>query len=174
MCILPQRKKKISTRSYTRGFTMFFAVLVASLALSIGLAIYDLVIRELQLSTTTTQSQYAIYAADTAAECALYWDFKYNTSFSIFPTSTTDVANGVTSGAPCDGVDIAVARTSVTTATSGFSTTTLTFSTTSAIVAVTKIKDAGGIIRTTIYAHGYSTKSTVTPYTVERELKIVY
>lgn len=59
------------------GFTIFFAVLVASLALAVGLAIYDLLLRELSLSQTATQSQFAIYAADTGAECALYWDQKY-------------------------------------------------------------------------------------------------
>ena len=59
-----------------KGFTLFFAILIASLALSVGLAIYDLTIRELDLSATATQSQYAIYAADTGAECALDWDKK--------------------------------------------------------------------------------------------------
>jgi hypothetical protein len=57
-----------------RGFTIFFAVLVGSLALSIGLSIYELLIRELELSQVATQSQFAIYAADAGAECALYWD----------------------------------------------------------------------------------------------------
>ena len=59
-----------------RGFTAFFAILVSSLALAVGLAIYDLVIREIALTQTATQSQYAIFAADTGAECALYWDSK--------------------------------------------------------------------------------------------------
>lgn len=61
---------------YKRGFTIFFAVLVGSLALAIGFSIYELLIRELALSQTATQSQYAIYAADAGAECALYWDNK--------------------------------------------------------------------------------------------------
>jgi len=75
-----------------RGFTIFFAVLVASLALAVGLSIYDLLVRELALSQIATQSQYAIYAADTGAECALYWDAKAPSlggSPSVFGTSTT-------------------------------------------------------------------------------------
>ncbi len=60
----------------TKGFTIFIAVLVGGLALAVGAAIYDLTVRELDLSGTATQSQYAIYAADTGAECALYWDIK--------------------------------------------------------------------------------------------------
>jgi hypothetical protein len=72
-----------------RGFTIFFAMLVSTLALSVGLAIFDLTIRELDLSATATQSQFAIYAADTGADCALYWDFKYtDEDGSAFGTST--------------------------------------------------------------------------------------
>lgn len=70
------------------GFTIFFATLVASLALAIGLAIYDVVVRQLNLSTTVSQSQYAIFAADSGAECALYWDSKYNGSGSAFSGSS--------------------------------------------------------------------------------------
>lgn len=62
------------TTRHPRGFTIFFAVLVGSLALAIGLSIYELLVRELELSQVATQSQFAIYAADTGAECALYWD----------------------------------------------------------------------------------------------------
>jgi len=75
-----------------KGFTLFFAMLVAALSLSVGLAIYDLTAREIDLSSTATQSQYALYAADTGAECALYWDTKYvynaNYTGSAFGTST--------------------------------------------------------------------------------------
>ena len=54
-----------------KGFTLFFALLVSSLALAIGVSIYDITVRELNLSEAATQSQYAVYAADTGAECAL-------------------------------------------------------------------------------------------------------
>ena len=63
-----------------KGFTIFFAMLVSSLALAVGLAIFDLTVRELDLSSIATQSQYAIYAADAGVECALYWDFKCPTT----------------------------------------------------------------------------------------------
>lgn len=78
-----------------KGFTIFFATLVASLALAIGLGIYDVVVRQLSLSTTVSQSQYAIYAADSGAECALYWDAKYNGSSSAFPGSATPTSRKV-------------------------------------------------------------------------------
>lgn len=84
---------------HNRGFTAFVAVLVSSLALAIGLAIYDLLNRELILSQTARESQIAIFAADTGVDCALYWDNKaVDANFasgdargatSIFGTSST-------------------------------------------------------------------------------------
>ncbi len=44
------KKKGFKNRELKKGFTIFFAVLVSSLALSVGLAIYDLITRELTLS----------------------------------------------------------------------------------------------------------------------------
>jgi hypothetical protein len=101
---------------HKRGFTIFFAVLVASLALAVGLSIYDILVREIQLSGIATQSQYAIYAADTGAECALYWDNQYKTvspsdaDGSAFATSSDytvgDTANGTTGVVTCNTQDI--------------------------------------------------------------------
>ncbi len=69
-------------KRYTRGFTVFFAMLVGTLTLTLGIVLYDLLIRSLTLSQVAKQSQFAIYAADTAIECALYWDFNLATSSS--------------------------------------------------------------------------------------------
>src|SRR3989344_1250029 len=89
------------------GFTIFFAMLVAALALAVGLAIFDLTVRELELSSTATQSQYAIYAADTGADCALYWDLQYTDSDnSAFGTSTASSWPSGGSNILCNGQDI--------------------------------------------------------------------
>ncbi len=106
-------------KTHNRGFTIFFAMLVGSLALSIGLAIYDLTLREIDLSSTATQSQYAIYAADSGIECALYWDNKatmLNGSFSAFATSSNPL-NAVqpSAGILCNGQDVAANGTPGTT-----------------------------------------------------------
>src|SRR3989339_699999 len=87
---------KLFLKKKHRGFTIFFATLVASLALAIGLGIYDVVVRQLSLSTTVSQSQYAIYAADSGAECALYWDSKYNGSSSAFVNNNSGGVSGYT------------------------------------------------------------------------------
>lgn len=57
-----------------RGFTLFYAVLVSSLLLAIGLAILNITFKEFVLSSGARDSETAFYAADTALECALYWD----------------------------------------------------------------------------------------------------
>lgn len=80
-----QHKEKKAKRS--RGFTLLLAALFASIALSLGSSIYTIVSKELTLSSIGQSSQFAFYAADTAAECALYWDSRFN----WFSTSTPGV-----------------------------------------------------------------------------------
>ncbi len=60
-------------------------LLYITAALSIGFAVALLVMGEVGLSGTGRESQYAFYAADFGAECALYWDLKHpNTAESVF------------------------------------------------------------------------------------------
>ena len=72
------------TRSSKRGFTLLIAALTASIVLALGAAIFSIAQKQLTLSAIGRDSQFAFYAADTAVECALYWDFRY----SFFATST--------------------------------------------------------------------------------------
>lgn len=67
-----------------RGFTLLLAALVSSVVLAVGAAIFSIAQKQLMLSSTGRDSQFAFYAADTIAECALYWDFRCN----YFATST--------------------------------------------------------------------------------------
>ncbi len=168
----------------SRGFTIFFATLISSLALAIGLVIFDLTIRELDLSATATQSQYAIYAADTGAECALYWNSHYGVyeedgiddlDGSAFGTSTTI---GVDSAGPgeitCASQDIVAAGTppapfglppdgwtewDYAADTSGATTTfTMILGTTLSAPCVTvEVAKRGTPSRTTIVSHGHNT-----------------
>ena len=73
----------------SRGFALLFAVLAASLLLSIGLSIFNLTVKELSLSAYGRESQFSFYAADSGAECALYWDIKGNDG-TTFATSSSD------------------------------------------------------------------------------------
>ena len=85
---LKTENKKLETAQ--GGFTIFLAVLISSLALAVGVAIYDLTIRELDLTIASRESQYAVYAADTGTECALYWYYKnFGNTITAFATSST-------------------------------------------------------------------------------------
>jgi hypothetical protein len=57
------------------GFTLFYAMLISSLLLSIGLAIFNITYKEFILTAGVRESEGAFYAADSALECALYWDY---------------------------------------------------------------------------------------------------
>jgi len=72
------------------------ASLLASLLTAIGLAMYTIAKKEVVLSSLGRDSQFAFYAADTGAECAMYWDFKYD----AFATST--VYSSTSNPAKCD------------------------------------------------------------------------
>ena len=59
-----------------KGFTLFYAMLISSLLLAVGLAVLNITFKEFVLSTGARDSETAFYAADSALECALYWDYK--------------------------------------------------------------------------------------------------
>jgi hypothetical protein len=67
-------KNLISKNKNQKGVVVLFAVLVAVLLVSIAATIISIAIRQTVLSSTGRESQYAFYAANTALECALYWD----------------------------------------------------------------------------------------------------
>lgn len=68
-----------------KGYTALFAVLVSSLILSVGIGIINITLKEIALSASGRESQFAFYAADSATECAQYWD---NKEAFVIPTTT--------------------------------------------------------------------------------------
>lgn len=57
-----------------RGFIILFSMLVSSTILLMSTGVFNLVQKELVLSSYARESQRAFYAADAALECALFWD----------------------------------------------------------------------------------------------------
>ena len=171
-------------RKSLTGFTIFFAMLVGGLALSIGLAIYDLTVRELDLSGTATQSQYAIYAADTGAECALYWDLKCTLSRctsgaaagSAFATSTQSVTPPSLSGMMCNDSDISTTRVVTSVLTAATTTFTITFLPQPYCASITVAKN-GIPTKTTITSKGYNAAcppAVAGATRLERVLQVTY
>ncbi|MEK7606341.1 MAG: LamG-like jellyroll fold domain-containing protein [Patescibacteria group bacterium] len=90
ICYFTRRALRVS-----RGFTLFYAVLVTSLLLALGLAVYNITLKELILTSDARESQNAFYAADTALECALYWDLQYDGLSPAFGFYGDSLASGI-------------------------------------------------------------------------------
>ena len=85
MILIHKKKKKIAKNG---GFLLLFAVLLASVILAVALSISDTALKEISLSSSAKESNYAFLAADTGAECALYFDRSGSAVFD-----TTQVQN---------------------------------------------------------------------------------
>jgi hypothetical protein len=86
-----------------KGFTILLAALVTSLVLTLGISIFSVAQKQVILSSLGRSSQYAFYAADTGAECALYWDVRFDYFSSTSPSGITPACDGaalVLTGAP--------------------------------------------------------------------------
>ena len=66
----------IKIKKFSEGFTLLLALIVANTVLIISLGVYNIIIREIELSGLGRESQIAFYAADSGIECVLYWDVK--------------------------------------------------------------------------------------------------
>lgn len=73
------KKNNLKKNKENKGFVLLFSVLVASLVLSVGMSIISIALKQVILSGSGRESQYAFYMANTGAECATYWDLAGNT-----------------------------------------------------------------------------------------------
>lgn len=158
--------------SLQSGYALLIAVLVSGLILAMGLGLLSIVEKKIILSSTTRESERAFYAADSGAECALFWDRKYP-GFTGTPFAETASSRPPTSGVSCDGEDIANAWTiSDLTGTGAKTSFTLSFENgTCATVLVEKINTGR---RTDIKSRGLSTCNASSPRVVERALRVFY
>lgn len=90
----------------SRGFTLLLATLIASLLLILGAAIFSIIKKEIVLSSLGRDSQFAFYAADTGAECALYWDFRFDTFSTTTPYSGATCAGSTLGNIVFQGYDV--------------------------------------------------------------------
>lgn len=160
------KKIKKFSKSST-GFAMLFAVLTASLLLTIGISIFNISLKELTISTNTRESQIAFFAADSARECALYWDVKVGALQACLDsncTAKTELPNGITlASVTCNGVpgslSAVVSAPNITYASSSFFRSNKDSNLDSeADITVTKaFKSSDNSIKTTISAKGHNT-----------------
>ncbi len=88
-----------------RGFTLLLAALVASIVLALGSSIFTIARKQVTLSSLGRDSQFAFYAADTVAECALYFDVR-NVAATGFIGFATSSASAAMNSLTCDGVTV--------------------------------------------------------------------
>ncbi len=132
------------------GFTLLLAALVASIVLSLGSSIFTIARKQVTLSSLGRDSQYAFYAADTIAECALYHDVR----FGWFATST--LSPQPTPAVQCDNMTaVPVVSATANSAVSSFSMTIFR-------------RDENGVLLSTPgnCAQATITKNPTPPYTV--------
>lgn len=65
--------KKTPVKFKNHGFALLITIIVVGVVLSVGLAVLDLSIKQVNLSTNAKQSEIAFHAANAGMECARYW-----------------------------------------------------------------------------------------------------
>jgi len=147
-----------------KGFTLLVAMILTSVLLSVGLALLDIALKQVTLSSSARQSQYAFYAADSAMECALYWDQKMN----VF---RYDYQGNAASEVRCAGLPVTWVNTSQS---GGIRTSEFDIPCAGGGTqgSVQVFKNQTGI--TNIYASGFNSCSSSNPRRVERGLKVFY
>lgn len=159
-----------NTRSKQKGFTLLFASLVGSLLLAIGIATFNIVLRELDLSSVARESRFAFYAADSGWECAFYHDRQRE-----FATSTGSLGIPELTTIKCRNGNIGVASTR--TAFSAVSTFQMPLDGAACADVVITKDDADGdkISSTVIEARGKNDCTTnPNPNRVERAIRVKY
>ncbi len=151
-------------RTPHKGFTLLIAVVLSSVALSVGIALLDIAYKQVILASSARQSQTAFYNADTALECALYWDQQQNAFAYASPAASVtcnNVSLSVTSNQSPAPPNPRVRTFVVTCGAGGTS-----------LASTTVYKWNTG--STTIYTSGFNTCLENNNRRVERGLKVTY
>ena len=145
-----------------RGFALLISVILTSVVLALGIALLDIAYKQVLLSSSAKNSQYAFYNADSALECALYYDQKINAFYygSTYAGSVQCSNIAVSNFAANQNGSQRTTVFSVPCASGGIS------------ADITIIKTPSGT--TNIYANGYNSCDASSPSRVERGLKAKY
>ena len=157
-----------------RGLTLLIAVILSSVVLSVALSLLDITYKQIILTSSAKQSQFAFYSADSAMECALYWDQKMD-AFSY--TASSYLTSGITCADASGNVQtiFPLAAPNSSSQSGSVRTTVInlpcTGGGTSGQVTISKPSGSG---TATIFATGYSSCSSSDPRRIERGVKATY
>ncbi len=164
--------KKI--RRNKKGFALLIAILTTSMLLIVSFVVVNVALKQILLSDSNKESQYAFYAADSGTECALYWDFKDPAGSPFDSAAVGSIAcNGQAVSTDSQTVSTVPSQPSViggggpSNPTSIFQ---INYTKGCAIVRVTKLPNGD----TTIDSKGYNTCNTSALRRLERGVTITY
>ena len=150
---------KFIKKQNKKGFVVLYTVLISSIVLAIVVGISTIAYQEVILSSSANEGNISFFAADTGADCALYWDIVKN-AFSSTPIQPS------CNGSPVD----------IWNPVNPFSFNINLSSTTCATVSINK--NTSTPVITTIVSKGYNVScsqlSSPTPRTVERAIQVSY
>ncbi len=150
------RQKKMGER----GIAIYIAVTITAALVLISLSIINIALKQISISGVGRDSQNAFYAADSAAECAIFWDVR------------NQITPGVSAFDPLSVIPIECNNTSIiVTRLVATSTFTMTFTPDlhCAKVTVAKLGSA-----TKIESRGYNTCDTTSNRRLERAVQVNY
>jgi hypothetical protein len=173
-------KKQNNLKSKT-GFAILFAVLLASFLITLGISIFSISLKEIQMITSERDAQVAYYVADSARECALYWEIKEgifpacndkdvsdcSLRYQVDPIKGEDVVvptnqNPVSAQIRCNGVPVTLSfnKNSLTysaTTSNFFQASSTSSSTPIADLIISNVGTGNGTFATYITAYGHNT-----------------
>jgi len=151
-----------------RGFTLLLAVLISGVTLSIGIAIFNITFKEIRLSSAGRESQFAFYAADSGAECALFHDWR-NEAFGSGAASSFNIT--------CADDSLEVTKTDVSATIDEFDFRMILDQVNSRYCADVKVRKeevSTDVIKTTVISRGTNVCVVQSNRRVERAIELVY
>lgn len=158
-------KKRGACPANGGGFVILYTVLISSIVLAIVVGISTIAYQEVVLSSSAKEGNISFFAADTGADCALYWDINKQ----IFQSGSGTIS--------CDSNTVLA-----TVGTTPFELNlNIINGTPTNCARVTINKDTSTPAITTIVSKGYnvscsqlSSNATPNPRTVERAIQVSY
>lgn len=162
-------------RTTEKAFVLLLAVLVAGVLVSLGAAIFDIVSKEVLLSTTGKQSQFAFFVADTGVECALFEDYQQTTlSSGPFATMTPPASFNCGGATVVDLSKSWDAPSKTETADFSFCDNGSTAQPCASVHFSRMFDNHQSPVSTTIESRGHNTGNTASPIYLERAIRTTY
>lgn len=162
------KTKNLIPKTDSKGIALYIVISITAALILVSYGIVESALKQVTISSIGRDSQEAFYAADSGAECAIFWDVKNPTNPGASAFATTTAQNISCNNTTINGVG--GPSNSPATFRLDFVTTSGTYC---ADVTVTK-SYAGNLPTTKIESKGYNTCDVTATQRVERAIRITY